>query len=335
MRHLFYFAIIFCSAETFSQSLPSLAFQQYEIASSFRGIAVSPNGTVWVSGSNGFFGWSNDQGGSWQFRQVPGFETAEFRDIELLSDSSIVLMSSTEPAALLISNDAGNHFSTVYISQDSSVFLDGMDFFDSQHGVCYGDPISGRMMVLLSGDGGNSWSETHNGPVVSEGTAAFAASGSGIWYIHEQKILMVTGGQSSDIYQSLDGGLNWQLLAHLPFASGPSSGAYSMWFTDALHGYVVGGDYTKADDISNNCFYTTDGGYNWLPAVTMPKGYRSVIVANKEYVVVAGTSGIDSASPLEMKFELMYPFSFNTAIIHENMLYLAGSDGFIGSIQLQ
>jgi photosystem II stability/assembly factor-like uncharacterized protein len=335
MKWTIYFACLLLCGKTFTQSLPALSFIQNNTESSFRGIAVSPNGTVWISGSQGTIGWSDDQATSWHFKQVPGFETAEFRDIELLSDSTVVLMSSTEPAAILISTDAGKHFSTAFYSRDSTAFLDGMDFLDGNLGICYGDPVAGRMLVLKTINGGKDWIATSNGPVVSDGTAAFAASGSGIWYMQKDKILLLTGGYSSDIFQSVDGGMNWQLLAHLPFESGPTAGAYSLWFTDSLHGYVVGGDYTQADSISNNCFYTADGGLNWLPAAKMPSGYRSVIVADHEYVVVAGINGIDAANMQEMKFEVNYPFEYNTAIIHQNMLYLAGPKGFTGSIQLR
>jgi photosystem II stability/assembly factor-like uncharacterized protein len=335
MKLLLYVAILFQGLETFAQTEPTVLVQHHDVPSSFRGIDVSPNGTVWVSGSHGTIGWSHDQAQSWKFLQVPGFEKAEFRDIELLTDSTIILMSSVNPAALLRSTDGGKHFTASFYSEDSSIFLDGMDFYDEKQGICYGDPVSGNMLVLQSEDGGVSWKQTEHGPKVETGTAAFAASGSGIWYLNAHHILLLTGGFSSDVYQSYDGGNTWQQLAHLSFESGQTSGAYSMWFTDSLNGYVVGGDYTRSHERSNNCFFTRDGGKSWLPAAQMPAGYKSVIVANQTYVMVAGTAGVDMASTENMLFQTISSADFNTAMIHHNMLYLAGSKGCTGSMQLR
>jgi hypothetical protein len=62
MKLLLYVAILFQGLETFAQTEPTVLVQHHDVPSSFRGIDVSPNGTVWVSGSHGTIGWSHDSG---------------------------------------------------------------------------------------------------------------------------------------------------------------------------------------------------------------------------------------------------------------------------------
>ena len=59
-----------------------------ETKSSFRGLSVVNDNTVWVSGSNGTIGKSIDGGNSWKFFVVKGFEKVDFRDIEAFDKST-------------------------------------------------------------------------------------------------------------------------------------------------------------------------------------------------------------------------------------------------------
>ena len=113
------------------------------LPTSLRGIHVFTNEEVWVSGSAGYIGHTVNGGSDWAFRQIPGWESAEFRDIEKINDSTVLVMSSTLPAAILISEDNGLTFRTVYSSPDSTYFLDGMDCNSNGDCILYGDPIEG------------------------------------------------------------------------------------------------------------------------------------------------------------------------------------------------
>jgi len=47
---------------------------------------------------------------------------------------------------------------------------------------------------------------------------------------------------------------------HLYATTTPSSGIFSLAFSDAKHGIAVGGDYSKAPDTTGNIAVTVDGG---------------------------------------------------------------------------
>ena len=55
-----------------------------------------------------------------------------------------------------------------------------MDFWpDGEHGIAFGDPIDGRMTLIKTDDGGNTWHDVpfEERPEVPDGVHAFAASG--------------------------------------------------------------------------------------------------------------------------------------------------------------
>ena len=54
-----------------------------------------------------------------------------------------------------------------------------MDFWDDMNGIAFGDAIDGRLLILRTSDGGDSWQELpfDQRPEVAEGQGAFAASG--------------------------------------------------------------------------------------------------------------------------------------------------------------
>ena len=64
------------------------------------------------------------------------------------------------------------------------------------------------------------------------------------------------------VLRSTDRGRTWQ-IAETPLAAGQTSGIYSVAFRDALHGVVVGGDYSKETEAVDNVAVTDDGGRTW------------------------------------------------------------------------
>lgn len=54
-----------------------------------------------------------------------------------------------------------------------------MDFWDDQNGIAFGDAIDGKLVILKTTDGGDSWQEAPDNerPSVDDDNYAFAASG--------------------------------------------------------------------------------------------------------------------------------------------------------------
>jgi photosystem II stability/assembly factor-like uncharacterized protein len=96
------------------------------------------------------------------------------------------------------------------------------------------------------------------------------------------------------VLRSRDGGRTWS-VAKAPLASGPSAGIFSIAFSDASHGIVVGGDYKRESAAVDNAAVTRDGGVTWTPVEGL-SGLRSVVAhldAKGTSIVAVGPSGSD------------------------------------------
>jgi photosystem II stability/assembly factor-like uncharacterized protein len=301
MKKVLFLCLFTClNLVLFAQSpLPRLDTLTSGKKTSIRGMSVVNDKVVWVSGSNGTVGKSVNGGKDWKWYQVTKFETADFRDIEAFDATTAIVMVIGEPAYLLRTTDGGENWKVVYENKTKGMFLDGMEFWNSESGIVIGDPIDGKLFIARTFDGGHSWRaipEQYR-PKAAEGEAIFAASGTSIRALDRDEAVFVTGGTTSNVF------IRDQKI-NLPILQGKSStGAFSIavWDHHKRNGgnkmIIVGGDYA-ADSLSTaNCFYTTDRGQTWQPATKPPTGYKSCVeyITEKE-VIACGTSGVDFSS---------------------------------------
>ncbi len=296
-KSFFFFLCVACNLVLFAQnSLPRIDTLTAGTKTSLRGLSVVNDKVVWASGSNGTVGKSLNGGKVWKWYQVKAFEKADFRDIEAFDATNAVVMVVGEPAYILRTTDGGENWKVVYENKTKGMFLDGMEFWNSEAGIVIGDPIGGKLFIARTFDGGYSWRaipEQYR-PKAAEGEAIFAASGTSIRALDRDEAVFVTGGTTSNIYIR-------DQKVNLPVLQGKNStGAFSVavWDHQKRNGgnkmIIVGGDYA-ADSVSTaNCFHTADRGQTWKAALRPPKGYKSCVeyITEKE-VIACGTSGVD------------------------------------------
>jgi photosystem II stability/assembly factor-like uncharacterized protein len=97
----------FLSANFLWSQTPHVEILTSGTKTSLRGLSVVNDNVVWVSGSNGTVGRSNNGGKNWNWFTVKGFEKTEFRDIEAFDASTAVIMGIAEPAHILKTTDGG------------------------------------------------------------------------------------------------------------------------------------------------------------------------------------------------------------------------------------
>jgi len=221
-----------------------------------RGIhAVDPN-IIWASGSNGAWLRSTDAGRNWQQGKV--VEDQDFRSVYAFSASKAYVLSSAE---LFKTIDAGGTWTLLYTSP---IFLDGLKFWDEQHGIILGDGV-----VLTTADAGQTWQPQAAPLLPDEG--AFAASNSSLFVRGTQEAWF--GTTMARVFKTLDRGKTWT-IAQAPIRHDTkSSGIFSVFFRDEKNGIAVGGDYTKLTDDTHNIALTTDGGLTWTEPSSRPSGY--------------------------------------------------------------
>jgi len=263
---------------------------------SIRGLSVVDDRVAWVSGSNGYVGKTVDGGRSWTWSKPKGMEKLDFRDIEAFDEKNAIIVNAGSPAFILSTSDGGESWRESYVNRDSAIFLDGMDFWNPNQGMIFGDPIKGKLKILRTTTAGANWDDLSDNlkfkPVMGE--AGFAASGTTIKTLGQGKVWIATGGAAANIYYSKDFGKKWKRY-HNPIIQGlNSTGAFSLDFYDEKHGIVVGGDYMKDQESSNNALYTTNGGKTWHKPTVSVSGYRSAVCyITKTICIAGGSSGVD------------------------------------------
>ncbi len=264
-----------------------------------RGLAVFDGRRAWASGAGGTVLATRD-GERWEKRTVPGGGELDFRDVEALDASTVILMSAGTGNASRIyrSTDGGAIWTLRHTNPDPEGFYDAIAFWDAKRGIVLGDPVQGRFVVRLTDDGGATWRTPPPGamPAAMPGEGAFAASGSCLtvrkggveaWF--------VTGGaRVSRVFRTKDGGSSWSSAA-VPVPTGnASSGLFSVAFLDARRGFVSGGDYKQPDLAALNGARTEDGGRTWKPSPIASSGFFSalaVLPGEPESLFAVGPGG--------------------------------------------
>lgn len=248
----------------------------------FRGLIATDANVVWASGTRGRVARTTNGGATWSVDSIPGASGLDFRDIHALSATRAWAMAAgpaEQNQAQIFRTDDGVHWTRQFATTDSGVFLDALAFWDADHGIAMSDPVRGRLFILVTDDGGVTWTRVPpgNSPPVLPGEAAFAASGTCLAIQGTQNVWIGTGGGArARVFRSTDRGRTWTAADTPIHAGNSSSGIFSVAFTDADHGVVVGGDYSKPRVQFDNVALTADGGRTWqLAHGALPAGYMS------------------------------------------------------------
>ncbi|MCA9218181.1 MAG: sulfatase-like hydrolase/transferase [Planctomycetales bacterium] len=272
--------------------------------SSFRGLHVLSDKVVWATGQHGTVRHTNDGGSTWNDTRIPGPADLDYRSVAGLSESSAIAISAGSPARIMKTEDGGKSWTGKYESSDPRVFFDAVAFWNDTHGITFSDPVDGKLLVLTTIDGGDSWSavESENIPAALEGEAGFAASNSCLTVFGDDHVWIGLGGATSQenarIMFSYDGGKHWD-ASTTTIPSGKSGGVFSVAFRSERYGVAVGGDYTKPDAGGRDVVSVTrDGGQTWHAIVGPgPSGFRSAVaiatLAGRQVFVATGPNGCD------------------------------------------
>ncbi len=283
-------------ASSCSHHPPQLTVIDTGTKASFRGMSVVDDNVAWISGSDGTIGRTTDGGRTWDISQVSGLEQSGFRSIYAFDDRTAVLGNAGAPAYILRTEDAGASWAVLYTNPDTAAFIDGVDFWDDENGMMYGDPIGGRMLLIGTTDGGRSWTERplDQRPLLEPGEYSFAASGTGIRCYGDQKLVISTGGARSRLWVSENGAQSWDALPTPMIQGEPTTGIFSFTFLTSAFVVIVGGDYQKDTLTVDHVFTSLDGGLDWIRPQQPTRGYRECVeVTEGNTVVATGPTGTD------------------------------------------
>lgn len=320
------------------------------VEASFRGLAMRGPEEVWVTGNQGTVLRTHNGGRSWQTVVIPGSDftdadgkkqPADFRDVALLPDGSVLVMSIGPGEASRVYHSADGRAWEVVLQNDKPAgFFDGMDFdAHGKNGLLYGDPIDGRLDIAVTRDAGRTWRRLpeSNRPRLIDGEYGFAASGSGA-IVRGQSFWVATGGSTSRVHHSADGGRTWSVV-NVPLRSGnESSGIFSMASDGKDAFVVVGGDYLMPELGERNVAFSGDAGRTWATSQSLIMPHKACACwLGNVWFLTCGRTGIaysrDSGrSWTEISQDSWYVCGFDRS---RKVGFLAGKDGRIARFTAQ
>ena len=164
---------------------PRWTEQSSGVTARFRGISAVSDTVVWASGSNGTIVRTIDGGKTWQtVAPPPDTQKLDFRDIDAFDDKTAYVLSigPGEASRIFKTSDGGKTWATQFVNRDEKAFFDAMVFWNERRGVAVSDSVDGRFVLLLTTDGGATWTPAPAAglPPALPNEGAFAASGTNL-----------------------------------------------------------------------------------------------------------------------------------------------------------
>ncbi len=253
--------------------------------SSCRSLSAANEQVAWAGCTGGTVLRTIDGGATWSVDSVRGAARLDFRGIKAFDASTAVVVSAGPAeqgqAKIFRTTDGGKNWAQSWSDSTKGLFLDGVAFWDTQHGFTFSDPINKKFVILTTDDGGKSWSRVPaaNLPENLPGEAAFAASNTQLTVQGTSNGWIATGGGAeARVFRTTDRGRSWK-ASSTGMPGGASSGLFGIAFSDAMNGLAIGGDYRNERGVNAFAVRTTDGGATWTPASTQrPDGTTSGVI---------------------------------------------------------
>ena len=226
---------------------------------------------VWASGTRGRVARTTDGGKAWRVDSIAGADSLDFRDIHALSATRAWAMSAGRPRTA-----RQKFFARRTARPGPSNTTRIRRRFPRRHLVLgrsprHRDERSRRGTSVRARH--RRWrrnvESSPDGKCATgaSGEAAFAASGTCLAVQGSSNVWIATGGGArARVFRSTDRGRTWSVADTPVHAGGSAAGIFSVAFSDAQHGVVVGGEYTKPKVPSVNVALTDDGGRTWRQA---------------------------------------------------------------------
>ena len=327
-------------------ALPQLSFAknldwqhvQLPLKTELRGSAATDK-TLWVVGDKNAVFLSLDNGDNWQNVSPNNTTTKEynFRDIEILNDSTAIIMSvgSGEESNLLITHNQGKSWQILRINKEPKGFYDSIAFWDDQQGVIVGDPIDGHFVIEITKDQGKNWQRVavDKLPAITVKEAAFAASGNTLIVGKMGEIWFATGGLSASVYHSTDFGKSWTKSAISLENTTETSGGYALGLNTQQQVFALGGNYLKRDGHYNNLATFKDN--KWKVVENGGHGLRTAMSCVKSTCISTGKLRSDISTDNGHSWQVFSKQGFYTLSSNSNTILAAGSNGKVAVLTVK
>lgn len=326
-------ALLFCGV---FQSLAQWTPITLDTKASFRAIR-SLGSHIWIAGTRGTVIHSADGGGHFKVSQVPGADSLDFRDLAILSDKTVLLMSAgpaeNGAAKIFRTENGGSSWELAYQIKEKGYFFDAI-LWEGKQGLVLSDPAGPFYGLIHISDKGRSYQLLNpaSHPPLQKGEAAFAASGSSLQKTKKGYYIVTGGGEKARVLSSKDA-LHWEsIFAEIP--GGEGTGFFSLGVRDAKNLWIGGGNYARIKEGPIPILESNDAGISWSRVVGAPAYYVEKILWADPYWILSGPAESSVFDPKKKQWISLGKSPYHNVCRVGDRLYGVGGRGQIGFISL-
>lgn len=332
-KHILLFVLLFLGAfQSFSQ-WNSLSL---DTQASFRAIR-SFGSHIWIGGTRGTVIHSSDGGEHFSVSQVPGADSLDFRDLAILDENTVLLMSAgpaeNGAAKIFRTENGGKSWELAFQIKDKGYFFDAI-LWEGKQGLVLSDPAGPFYGLIRISDKGRNYEVLNpiNHPDLQKGEAAFAASGSSLQKTKKGYYIVTGGGEKARVLHGKDA-LHWEsIFAEIP--GGEGTGFFSLGVRDAKNLWIAGGNYARIKEGPVPVLESKNGGTTWSPVAGAPGYYVEKMLWAAPYWILSGPAESSAFDPKTRRWISLGKSPYHNICLVGDRIYGVGGRGQIGFISL-
>jgi photosystem II stability/assembly factor-like uncharacterized protein len=268
---------------------------------------------------------------------VPGADSLDFRDLAILDDKTVLLMSAgpaeNGAAKIFRTDNGGKSWELAYQIKEKGYFFDAI-LWEGKQGLILSDPAGPFYGLVKMSEKGKAFQllnpESH--PALQKGEAAFAASGSSIQKTKQGYYIVTGGGAKARVLFSKDA-INWK-STYDAIPGGEGIGFFSLGVKDAQHLLIAGGNYSRIKEGPVPVLESQDAGKTWSQINNAPAYYVEKILWADPYWILSGPAESSAFDPVKKRWISLGKSPYHNVCQVGDRLYGVGGRGQIGFISL-
>ena len=270
-KKLLFIALLFVSISLNAQLWSSQTTNFPTAVTAVDQISIVDSNIVWI---DGFLGdgsglhvrasaRTNDGGTTWIAGSYTGMTGTVYPQVlaavSYNSAFCIAYDTASSIASFWKTTDGGNNWATVtgVLNTGSTTFADGVMFWDTLKGFCYGDPVSNKFDIYNTTDGGTTWNSIPTGSISAPLSGEYGYNGADCaCKIYGGIAMFITN--KGRVYRTTDYGATWMVTVTAPGTTNAGAKIYA-----SSANYIIVASIATTTATVWDWKYTTDGGATW------------------------------------------------------------------------